>query len=105
MRVLLSEMVRSMDAVATAKRRFVLQFDFTDTGMHFKVSVDHGAATLAQESSEACDLRVTTKAATWAKVFMRQVNVRDALTSGEIKLEGDKTLFTRLDRYFPPPVV
>ena len=63
MRVLLSEMVRSVDAVATARRRFVLQFDFTDTGVHFRVSVDHGAATLAQETSETCDLRVTTKAA------------------------------------------
>ena len=48
---------------------------------------------------------MTTTAAAWAKVFMRQINVRDALVSGEIKLEGDKSLFTRLDRYFPPPVV
>jgi len=105
MRVLLSEMVRCVDVVATARRRFVLQFDFTDTGAHFRVDVDHGTATLTQETSETCDLRVTTKAATWAKVFMRQINVREALASGEIKLEGDKTLFTRLDRYFPPPVV
>lgn len=105
MRVLLSEMVRSVDAVATARKRFVLQFDFTDTGAHFRVSVDHGAATLKQEPSETCDLRVTTTAATWAKVFTRQINMRDALVSGEIKLEGDKSLFTRLDRYFPPPVV
>ena len=52
MRVLLSEMVRSVDAVATARKRFVLQFDFTDTGAHFRVSVDHGTATLAQETSE-----------------------------------------------------
>ena len=48
---------------------------------------------------------MTTKAATWAKVFMRQVNMREALVSGGIKLEGDKSLFTRLDRYFPPPAV
>ena len=105
MRVLLSEMVRSVDPLATARKRFVLQFDFTDTGAHFRVSVDHGAATLAEQTSEKCDLRVTTTAASWAKVFMRQINVRDALVSGEIKLAGDKMLFARLDRYFPPPVV
>ncbi len=105
MRVLLSEMVRSMDVLATARRRFVLQFDFTDTGAHFFVSVDHGAATLTEGTVETFDLRVTTKAATWSKAFMRQINMRDALLSGEIKLAGDKTLFTRLDRYFPPPVV
>ncbi len=105
MRVLLSEMVRSVDTVATAKKRFVLQFDFTDTGGHFRVSVDHGKATLAQEKSATCDLRLTTPAATWAKVFMRQIDVREALASGEIRLDGDKSLFTRLERYFPPPVV
>jgi putative sterol carrier protein/putative NADPH-quinone reductase len=105
MRVLLSEMVRSVDAVATARKRFTLQFDFTDTGAHYRVSVDHGAAALTAEASETCDLRVTTTAATWAKVFMRQINMRDALVSGEIKLAGDKSIFTRLDRYFPPPVM
>jgi len=105
MRVLLSEMVRSVDAAATARKRFAVQFDFTDTGAHFRVSVDHGAATLTEASSEECDLRVTTSAASWARVFMRQINVRDALSSGEIKLAGDKMLFTRLERYFPPPTV
>ncbi len=105
MRVLLSEMVRSVDVAATARKRFVLQFDYTDTGAHFRVSVDHGAATLTEGTSDKYDLRVTTKASSWAKVFMRQINMRDALASGEIKLEGDKMLFTRLDRYFPPPVV
>jgi putative sterol carrier protein/putative NADPH-quinone reductase len=105
MRVLLSEMVRSVDVAATARKRFTLQFDFTDTGAHFRVSVDHGVATLKEEPSEQCDLRVTTRSATWANVFMRKINVRDALASGEIKLAGDKMLFTRLDRYFPPPSV
>jgi multimeric flavodoxin WrbA/putative sterol carrier protein len=105
MRVLLSEMVRSVDPVATARKRFVLQFDFTDTGAHFRVSVDHGAATLTAGSSEQCDLRVTTRSDTWANVFMRKINVRDALASGAIKLAGDKMIFTRLDRYFPPPAV
>jgi hypothetical protein len=36
---------------------------------------------------------------------MRHINVRDALVNHLIELEGDKSLFSRLDRYFPPPVV
>jgi hypothetical protein len=36
---------------------------------------------------------------------MRQLNVAAALRQGMIALEGDKRLFTRLDRYFPPPSV
>ena len=105
MRVLLSEMVRGVDVVATARKRFVLQFDFTDSGAHYRVSVDHGVATLKQEPSEKCDLRVTTKAATWARVFTRQINMREALVNGEIVIGGDKSLFTRLERYFPPPAM
>jgi multimeric flavodoxin WrbA/putative sterol carrier protein len=104
-RVLLSEMARSIDTLATAKLKAVIQFDFADKNQHFRIAVDRGACTLSPVESEKCDLRVTTATTTWAKVFMRQINVRDALVNGEIKLEGDKFLFSRLDRYFPPPVV
>jgi hypothetical protein len=31
--------------------------------------------------------------------------MRDALMSRQIVLEGDKFIFSRLDRYFPPPVM
>jgi putative NADPH-quinone reductase/putative sterol carrier protein len=103
MRVLLSEMVRSVDTLATAKMKFSLQFDFTDSDRHFRVSVDHGSANLTEEKSDSCDLRITCAATTWAGVFMRSVNVRDALQSHDIMLEGDKSIFSRLDRYFPPP--
>jgi multimeric flavodoxin WrbA/putative sterol carrier protein len=103
-RVLMREMARSIDPVAAAKLRAVLQFDFPDKDLHFRISVDKGTCRLEQAASETCDLRVVVDTATWAGVFTRKVNVRDALMQKRIILEGDKALFSRLDRYFPPPV-
>lgn len=103
MRVLLREMVRSVDRAATARMKFVIQFDFTDSGRHFRIAVDRGTASLTEDTSETCDLRVVTTAQAWAAVFMRSLNVRDALASRTIVLEGDKSIFSRLERYFPPP--
>jgi hypothetical protein len=34
---------------------------------------------------------------------MRQADVREMVKDGRLVLEGDKSLFTRLDRLFPPP--
>ncbi|MBD3392400.1 MAG: hypothetical protein GF418_10045 [Chitinivibrionales bacterium] len=103
-RVLMSEMARSIDPAASKKLQAVLQFDFPDKDWHFRITVDHGRCVLKEASSERCDLRVTVDTAVWAGVFTREVNVRDALMQKKIVLEGDKSLFTRLDRYFPPPV-
>ena len=102
-RVLMSEMARSCDPLATARLRAVFQFDFPDRELHFRITVRDGAAAIEQAASERCDLRVTVSSDTWAKVFKREISARDALVDGRIRLTGDKALFSRLDRYFPPP--
>jgi multimeric flavodoxin WrbA/putative sterol carrier protein len=104
-RILMQEMARSSDPVATAKLRAVFQFDFPDKNYFFRLSVDRGACILTEEKTERPDLRVRCSSEIWARVFMRRINVRDALVTHQIELEGDKSLFSRLDRYFPPPIV
>ena len=99
------EMARSMDPKATARLRAVLQFDFPDRRRHYRFTVDKGRCELKFEPTENPDLRVTCNADIWVALFMRQLNVAAALRQGVIALEGDKSLFTRLDRYFPPPSV
>jgi hypothetical protein len=37
------------------------------------------------------------------EIFTRQLEVREALKDRRLVLEGDKSLFTRLDRLFSPP--
>jgi multimeric flavodoxin WrbA/putative sterol carrier protein len=106
-RILMQEMARSIDPVASAKLKATFQFEFPDKNLCFTLAVDHGACNFIESSNEncACDLKVTCSSDVWAKVFMRQINVRDALVNKQIVLAGDKFLFSRLDRYFPPPAM
>lgn len=102
-RILMREMVRGIDPVATARLRATFQFDFADRGLHYRVVVERGSCELEEGQTERPDLRVACDAETWARVFARDADVRDLLRSGQIRLEGDKCLFSRLRRYFPPP--
>lgn len=102
-RILIREMVRVFDPRAAARTRAVLQFDFPDQKQYFRVTVDRGHARLEETTTDKPDLRVRCEAVVWAKVFTRQIDVRQALLDRLLVLEGDKSLFARLDRLFPPP--
>jgi putative sterol carrier protein len=101
--ILMREMARSLDPKATARLRAVLQFDFPDGRRHYRLAVDKGVCELKFEPTAKPDLRVTCTTEIWVALFMRQLNVAAALRQGVIALEGDKSLFTKLERYFPPP--
>jgi len=103
--ILMREMARCVDPQATARLRARLLFDFPDLQRHYQLAVDRGTCTLTFAAVENPDLRVTCNSDIWVALFMRQINVPAALRQGVIKLEGDKSLFTKLDRYFPPPQV
>ena len=101
--ILIREMVRCLNPRAAARTQAVLQFDFPDREQYFRVTVDRGQVRLEETTTEKPDLRVRCDANLWAKVFMRETDVRQALIDRRLVLEGDKSLFTRLDRLFPPP--
>jgi putative NADPH-quinone reductase len=102
-RILIREMVRSLHPGAAARTKAVLQFDFPDQRQHFRVTVDRGQVRLEETTTAHPDLRVRCDAGLWARVFTRQTDVRQALLDRRLVLEGDKSLFARLDRLFPPP--
>jgi putative sterol carrier protein len=105
-RILMQEMARSIDPLATAKLKATFRFEFPDKDLCFTLIVDRGACSFLEGDVEAPpDLTVTCSSEVWAGVFMRRINVRDALVNKQIVLAGDKFLFSRLDRYFPPPVM
>ncbi|MBD3319834.1 MAG: hypothetical protein GF350_01930 [Chitinivibrionales bacterium] len=103
-RILMHEMARSIDSVATSKLKAVLQFDFPDKDLHFAISVNRGSCTLEETEKENPDLQVICPTDVWARAFMRQISMKDALLNRSIQLKGDKSLFSRLERFFPPPV-
>ena len=101
--ILMREMARGIDPKATARVQAVLQFDFPDRQRHYRLTVNRGSCELRCEPTPHPDLRVTCTTDIWVALFTRQLNVVAALRQGVISLEGEKGLFTRLDRYFPPP--
>ncbi len=102
-RILMREMVRTFDPRAAAQVRVVLQFEFPDRDLRFVVRLDRGQCELREGGSEHADLVIRCDTAVWAGVFTRQLDVREALKDRRLVLEGDKTLFVRLERFFPPP--
>jgi len=102
-RILMREMVRCLDPKATARVKAVLQFEFPDRDLAYHVRVDCGKAELKEGRAAKPDLQVRCPADIWAGIFMRLTDVRDALKNRQLVLSGDKSLFSRLDRFFPPP--
>jgi len=102
-RILMKEMVRCFDSRAGARVRAALQFDFPDLDLHYCVRIDRGRCELSEGPCPEPDLRVRAAAAVWAAIFMRRIDVREVVKDRRLVLEGDKSLFTRLDRLFPPP--
>jgi putative sterol carrier protein len=102
-RILLREMVRYLDAKATARVKAVLQFDFPDRDLTFHIRIDCGTCELKEGLAPRPDLIVRCDADVWAGIFTRQTDVREALKHRWLTLQGDKSLFSRLDRFFPPP--
>jgi len=101
--ILMSEMARTINPKTTMRLRAVLQFDFPDLRKHYRLAVDCGRCELKPVRTEKPDLRVTCDSDVWVALFTRQLNLTEALRSRRLVLEGDKHLFTKLDRYFPPP--
>lgn len=101
--ILMREMARSLDPKATSRTQAVLQFSFPDRQRHYCLKIIKGVCELQFEPAAKPDLRVICDSHIWVALFMRQLDVAAALRQGVIVLEGDKSLFTRLDRFFPPP--
>jgi putative sterol carrier protein len=101
--ILMREMARCVDPAATARVRAVLQFDLGSPERHYRITIDRGVCELLETTTERPDLRVRCEGTVWGRIFTRRLDVRSAMLSGQLRLEGDKTLFTRLARFFPPP--
>ncbi len=101
--ILMREMVRCFDPQAAGRLQAVLQFDMPDQQRHYRVSINGGQCALAMEPTERPDLRVTCNCDIWVALFTRQLDITAALRQRIITLAGDKSLFTRLERYFPSP--
>ncbi|MBN1575592.1 MAG: NAD(P)H-dependent oxidoreductase [Chitinispirillaceae bacterium] len=102
-RILMQEMVHGIDPVTTAKVKAVIQLIFPDTASAYCISMEKGTARLEMVEKESFDLKITCPEAVWVGIIHRTTDPLKALTKGCIRLEGDKELFRKFGRFFPPP--
>ncbi len=103
-RIIMREMARCADAAAIAMVQAVLQFDFPDRHLHFRMTLDQGQCALAEKATEAPDLRISCDSTTWLGILTRRVDVRESLRKGQLTVTGNHQLFMQLGRFFPLPV-
>ena len=101
--ILMREMARCVDPKATARVRAAIQFDFPDRDLHYRLSVDGGQCALEEQPTADPDLRITCDTAVWVDFLLGKLDLHQALRQRQIALAGDKSLFVRLGRFFPPP--
>ncbi len=100
-RIILRQMVSSVDPLSTSQTDVTLQLDFADKDLYFCIAIDHGTASLVEQRTEKPDLRISCDAEVWTGIATREIDPRQALREGSVKLEGNRLLFSRLARFFP----
>lgn len=101
--ILMYEMVRSVDPITTKEVKASFQFEFSDKDTIYSIVVNNGEATLIEESLSNPDLIIRCSSEIWVGIVRREIDPLKALTGGEVILTGNKDLFRKLYRYFPPP--
>ncbi len=102
-RILMYEMARNVNPAATRNVVANLQFIFPDRGWKYLLRIARGACTIEEGETEHPDLLVRCPAALWSAVIQRTIPGSQLAAHPELHLEGDRDLFRRLPRYFPPP--
>ena len=102
-RILIYEMASGVDAVATKHITASFLFQFPDLNRVYSLLVRHGTCTIQERACPEPDLTITCNSESWSKVVCRETDPLKLLGKGEIRLEGDISLFRKLGRYFPPP--
>ncbi|MBC8453748.1 NAD(P)H-dependent oxidoreductase [PVC group bacterium] len=94
-------METEIDPKAAKKVKAVIQFDFPDKNIYFRIAINCGTVRITQEETASPDLRITCNANLWVLIAKGKFSPREAIKNGDLTLKGDKSLFTRLPRFFP----
>jgi multimeric flavodoxin WrbA len=103
LRILMFEMARYVDPVATRGLDLTIQFECSEPDQCYCIRICDGKSIITEQKAEHFDLLVKCKSHTWAGIIRREIDPVKPLHSGEIVLEGDSSLFRKMGRFFPPP--
>ena len=86
-------MAAHLNTERSADTTLVAGFSFTDTGESVTVNVRRCVAEVSGLPAESPDVAVTLESQTWKEILARVRNPAEAVSSGDIKIEGDPQKF------------
>ncbi len=100
-RLMIQGMVASVDPASTSRTTATLQFNFKNPVSNACVVISKGIASVTWADSEDPDLRLACDSQTWFDIANGALNPLEALKQGLLSLDGDRSLYLRLPRFFP----
>lgn len=101
-RILMHEMSRCLDPIATKRVSDIIEFNFSDKKLCYSIIIDKGTCRVLDHGSPSPSLQILCESETWVKILRRELEPIKALMEGALKLKGDKQVFSKLGKYFLP---
>ena len=77
-----------------AGKKLALNIDFTDPKAEYSLLVENGVLNYAKKSQPNADAKVTLAKTTLDRIQLGEITPEQAITSGEMKLEGKREAFS-----------
>ncbi len=104
LRILMPELVACFDPKAAGDLVAVIHFAFSGKQAgDWAVHISGGTCCLASGQPADWDTRVSCDSKTFVDIMLQKVDPRGAMAKGALELTGDRRLFSRFRRLFPPP--
>ncbi|GLZ89347.1 alkyl sulfatase [Metapseudomonas resinovorans] len=86
-----------------AGKKLVLNFNFTDLGKHYALTVENGVLTYEPQASDRADVGLTMRKGTLEDIQLGKATLEQKVASGELKFDGRQQAFGEfmglLDRF------
>ncbi|MCK9463847.1 MAG: NAD(P)H-dependent oxidoreductase [Proteobacteria bacterium] len=102
LRILVPELAARLDPGTAGDLAAVIQLDVTDDpGGGYHLVIERGGCAPRRGRHERPDVTVSLDTEAAVKLFRQKIDARAAIALGQIRVAGDRSLFTRMARLFP----
>lgn len=104
LRILMPELVDCFSPKAAGELAAIIHFTFSGKQPgDWTIHIRGGRCSLSYGAQAASDAHISCDSQTFVDIVLQKLDPRQALTRGEIHIDGDRKLFARFGRLFPPP--
>ena len=92
-----------LDPEKAADKHLTVGFKFTDVGEDNALEIRNGVAVFHEEAPDDADATFVATKDLLDRILLGETNVKQALETGELKIDGDQAAATEFFGYFDPP--